>query len=275
MMVWVGASVLGVLLSVVGVLLVVAPGVRKFCCGAVCGLGAAGVMLFLFQPYTTPEQTGKLHADASVSTQARRAGTETAVSWVPRSGRPGTPGVPPALERSEAVSSPEEAAQAVQRFRAAQDVRQASEELPAFAEPQTHEPPPSETLAPPLATPVPTPPRQATLAAEDNDTVARGAVTTPSAPHTPYLTVIPPSSLPPRGSPTALALPPPSAPAMGSALKSCEALKAEIQAKLVAKGLTGYALTVMTSKDLQGPDIVGSCENNTRKIVLYRLRNAP
>src|SRR5215471_10489183 len=104
MMVWVGASVLGVLLSVVGVLLVVAPGVRKFCCGAVCGLGAAGVLLFLFQPYATPEQTREPHAGARVSAQAPGAGTETAVSWVPRSGRPGIPGVPPAPERSEAVS---------------------------------------------------------------------------------------------------------------------------------------------------------------------------
>src|SRR5262252_3617299 len=275
MMVWVGASVLGVLLSVVGLLLLVAPGVRKFCCGAVCGLGAAGVLLFLFQPYTTPEQTRELHTGARVSAQARGAGTETAVSWVPRPSRPGIPGAPPAPERPETVSTPEEAAQAVQRFRAAQDVRQASEEPPAFAEPQAHERPPAETLAPPLATPVPTPTRQATLAAENNDTVERGAVTTPSAPHTPHLTAIPPSSLPPSGSTTALALPPPSAPTMGSGLKSCEALKAEIQAKLAAKGLTGYVLTIMTSGDLQGPDIVGSCEGNTRKIVLYRLRNAP
>src|SRR5215831_119787 len=237
MMMWIGASVLGVLLSVVGVLLIVAPGVRKFCCGAVCGLGAAGVLLFLFQPYTTPEQTREPRASARISTQARGAGTETAVSWVPRPARPGIPGAPPAPERSEAVSTPEEAAQAVQRFRAAQDVREVSEEPPAFAEPQAHERPPSETLAPPLATPVPAPTRQATLAAEDNDTVERGAVTTPSPPHPPYLTAIPPSSLPPRDSPTALALPPPSAPTMGSGLKSCEAQKAEIQAKLVAKGL--------------------------------------
>src|SRR5262245_41971911 len=125
MMVWIVASVLGVLLSVVGVLLVVAPGVRKFCCGAVCGLGAAGVLLFLLQPYTTPEQSRKPLADARVSAQARGAGTETAVSWVPRPGRPGISGVPPAPARSEAVSTPEEAAQAVQRFRVAQDVRQA------------------------------------------------------------------------------------------------------------------------------------------------------
>jgi hypothetical protein len=80
--------------------------------------------------------------------------------------------------------------------------------------------------------------------AADHDTVARGAV------------------------------PPPSAPPLGSALKSCEALKAEIQAKLAAKGLTGYVLTITTSGDVPGPEIVGSCEGNTRKIVLYRARNA-
>jgi Protein of unknown function (DUF1161) len=275
MMVWIGASVVGVLLSVVGVLLVVAPGVRKFCCGAVCGLGVAGVLFFLLQPSTTPEPTREPPAGARVSAQARGTGTEMAVSWVPRAGRPGTSGVPPAPARPEAVSTPEEAAQAVQRFRAAQAVQQTSEEPPAFAGPPASGRPLSETLAPPLATPVPTPPRPATRAAEDHDTVAQGAVTTPSAPHTPYVTVLPPSSLPHRGAPTTLVLPLPSAPIMGSAVKSCEVLKAEIQAKLAAKGLTGYVLTIMTSGDVQGPEIVGSCEGNTRKIVLYRLRNAP
>src|SRR5262249_10305338 len=160
-------------------------------------------LLFLLQPYTTPEQTREPHAGARVSTQARGAGTETAVSWVPRPARPGIPGAPPPPERPEAGNTPEETAQARQRFPAAHDVQQASEEPPTFAEPQAHERPPSETLAPPLATPVPTPTRQATLAAEDNDTVERGGVTTPSVPHTPYLTGIPPSSLPPRGSTTA------------------------------------------------------------------------
>jgi uncharacterized protein DUF1161 len=274
-MVWIGVIVLSVLLSVVGVLLVVAPGVRKFCSGAVCGLGVAGVLLFLLQQSTTPEQTREQHAGARVSEQARGTGKEPAVSWVPRPGRPSPSGVPTAPERSEAVSTPEEAAQAVQRFRVAQDVRQASEEPSVFAELQAHVLPPSETLAPSLATPVPTPPRQVTLTAEDNDTVARVAVTTTSASHPPHGTITPPSSLSPSSSPTALTLPPPSAPTVGSALKSCEALKAEIQAKLMAKGLTDYVLTVMTSGDIQGLDIVGSCEGNTRKIVLYRSRNAP
>jgi hypothetical protein len=132
----------------------------------------------------------------------------------------------------------------VQRFRAVQDVQQAAEEYPSFVAPPAHVRPPAETLAAPLATPVPPPPRPITLAAEDHDTGARGAV------------------------------PPPSAPPLGSALKSCEALKAEIQAKLAAKGLTGYVLTITTSGDVPGPEIVGRCEGNTRTIVLYRARNA-
>ena len=62
---------------------------------------------------------------------------------------------------------------------------------------------------------------------------------------------------------------------MERGLKSCEELKAEIQAKLETKSLTGYALTIMTPGDLQGAHIVGSCEGNTKKIVLHRARNAP
>jgi hypothetical protein len=84
MMVWITVSVLGVLLSVVGVLFMVAPGVRQFCWGAVCGLGVAGGLLFLWQPSTTLEPTRESHAGARVSTQARETGTEPAVSWVPR-----------------------------------------------------------------------------------------------------------------------------------------------------------------------------------------------
>jgi len=69
--------------------------------------------------------------------------------------------------------------------------------------------------------------------------------------------------------------PTPSAPTSGSALKSCDELKAEIRAKLDAKSLTGYALTIMTSGDLQGLHVVGSCEGNSKKIVLNRSPHAP
>ena len=48
----------------------------------------------------------------------------------------------------------------------------------------------------------------------------------------------------------------------------------EIQAKLDAKGVTGYALTIMASRDVKGHHIVGSCEGNTKKIALNRSRNA-
>jgi len=62
---------------------------------------------------------------------------------------------------------------------------------------------------------------------------------------------------------------------MGVAFKSCDELQAEIQAKLEAKSLTGYALTILASGDVQGHQIVGSCEGSTKKIVLNRSRNAP
>lgn len=267
-MVWIAVSVLGVLLSVVGVLFVVAPGVRQFCWGAVCGLGVAGVLFFLVQSSTTLEPPREPRAGARVSPQDREAGKETAVSWVPRARRPGPPSVAPAPAQPEAVSTPAEAAQAVQRFRLAHDVQQATEEPPAPVRP------PAETLVSPLATPVPPPPRPATRAAADHDTVAREAEPPPSVPHPPQGTVTPPSSLPSHGSPLPLVLPPPVAPPLESALKSCEALKAEIHAKLAAKGLTGYVLTITPSGDVPGAEIVGSCEGNTRKIVLYRARNA-
>jgi hypothetical protein len=249
MMAWIFASVLGALLSVLGVLLVMSPGLRKFFFGAVCGLAIAGGLFYRYQQLTTQEQTKEQHVGIRSREQDPRAGKETAVSWVPR-GRPGMPVAPTAQERPE-VSTPEEAAQAVQRFRAAQDVLRGQEEQPAFAVPQAEVRPLPETSAPPLATPVPVPARQVALSAKGNDAADRAVAT------------------------TALAVPRPSDPPMGRALKSCDELKAEIQAKLEAKSLTDYALTIMTSGDLQGTHIVGSCEGNTKKIGLTRSRNAP
>jgi hypothetical protein len=62
---------------------------------------------------------------------------------------------------------------------------------------------------------------------------------------------------------------------MGRARKACEELKAEIQAQLDAKHITGYALTVIARDDVQGHQIVGSCEGNTKKIAYTRSRQAP
>jgi hypothetical protein len=61
---------------------------------------------------------------------------------------------------------------------------------------------------------------------------------------------------------------------MGMGLKSCDKLKAEIQAKLDAKSLTGYTLTIMAHGDVKGQQVVGSCEGNTKKIVFNRSQNA-
>ena len=61
---------------------------------------------------------------------------------------------------------------------------------------------------------------------------------------------------------------------MGMGLKSCDKLKAEIQAKLDAKSLTGYTLTIMAHGDVKGQQVVGSCESNTKKIVFNRSQNA-
>ena len=52
---------------------------------------------------------------------------------------------------------------------------------------------------------------------------------------------------------------------MRSALKSCDVLKAEMQAQLDVTSITGYTLTITTSGDLKGPNVVGSCEGNTTK----------
>jgi general secretion pathway protein A len=78
----------------------------------------------------------------------------------------------------------------------------------------------------------------------------------------------PPATLTPRVTPT-----PPATP-MGTGVKSCDKLKAEIQAKLDAKGITDYTLTIMARGDVTGQHIVGSCEGNTKKIALNRSRNA-
>ena len=90
----------------------------------------------------------------------------------------------------------------------------------------------------------------------------------PPATLAPRVTPTPPSSTTPHVTPT-----PPSTP-LDTGLKSCDKLKAEIQAKLDAKSVTGYALTIIASGDVKGHQIVGSCEGNTKKIILNRSRNA-
>jgi hypothetical protein len=82
-------------------------------------------------------------------------------------------------------------------------------------------------------------------------------------------------TLTPSVTPTSPAPSPPATTPIRRAFKACDELKAEIQAKLDAKKITGYTLTIMASWDLTGHHIVGSCEGNTKKIVYTRSRNAP
>jgi hypothetical protein len=60
-----------------------------------------------------------------------------------------------------------------------------------------------------------------------------------------------------------------SAPA--EARKSCDDVKAEIEAKLKAKGVAKYTLEVV-DKDAEVKDgkVIGTCDGNTKKIVYKR-----
>ena len=56
-----------------------------------------------------------------------------------------------------------------------------------------------------------------------------------------------------------------------AAVKPCEELKAEIQARLDAKGVKGASLEVVAKDDTATPGaVVGSCEGGTKKIVYSR-----
>jgi len=237
-------------MSIIVVLFVVSLVFRKFFYGAICVLGVAGFLFYMYQQHTTQVKI---------------------------------------REWSEAVSTAEEAAQAVQRLRAAQVARRQDQgEQSALAVPPADARQQLETIPPQQGTTVSSPSRPSGLSSEENDSrEAAGTTTTPRVTPIPRVTVIPQSDIPsrvtlssstistPSAVPTASDPPTPSAPTSGSALKSCDELKAEIQAKLAAKGITSYALIIMTSGDLQGLNVVGSCEGNTKKIVLNRSRNTP
>lgn len=54
------------------------------------------------------------------------------------------------------------------------------------------------------------------------------------------------------------------------AVKSCEELKSEIDAKLQAKGVKSYTLAIVASKSVKDEKIVGTCEGGTKKITYQR-----
>ena len=53
-------------------------------------------------------------------------------------------------------------------------------------------------------------------------------------------------------------------------IKSCEELKAEIEAKLKAKGVEGYTLEIIPTDQVKDQKIIGSCEGGTKKISYSR-----
>lgn len=55
-----------------------------------------------------------------------------------------------------------------------------------------------------------------------------------------------------------------------AAPKSCADLKAEIAAKLKAKGVEHYSLDIVPAHEVQGKKIVGSCEGGSKKIAYAR-----
>lgn len=52
--------------------------------------------------------------------------------------------------------------------------------------------------------------------------------------------------------------------------KSCEELKAEIAAKLDAKGVSNYSLEIVDKGTMADGKVVGTCEKGTKEIVYKR-----
>ncbi len=52
--------------------------------------------------------------------------------------------------------------------------------------------------------------------------------------------------------------------------KACEELKAEIAAKLDAKGVKNYTLNIVAASDVKDAKVVGSCEAGSKKITYER-----
>jgi general secretion pathway protein A len=135
-------------------------------------------------------------------------------------------------------------------------------------------------LQPPAAAaPAASPPSTAVRHDPGEDPVRHGSpeVLERQRPETPPVTLTPPAPAvpPPAATPPPRATPPPQASPRGRTLKACNELQAEIQAKLDAQSVIGYRLIILASGDVQGHQIVGSCEGGTKKIALHRLRNVP
>ncbi|MBE0557068.1 MAG: DUF1161 domain-containing protein, partial [Proteobacteria bacterium] len=54
------------------------------------------------------------------------------------------------------------------------------------------------------------------------------------------------------------------------AMKACEELKSEIDAKLKAKGVKSYSLEIVPNDQVKDGKVVGTCDGGTKKIVYKR-----
>lgn len=54
------------------------------------------------------------------------------------------------------------------------------------------------------------------------------------------------------------------------AMKACEELKSEIDAKLKAKGVKSYSLEIVPNEQVKDGKVVGTCDGGTKKIVYKR-----
>lgn len=55
-----------------------------------------------------------------------------------------------------------------------------------------------------------------------------------------------------------------------AAVKPCEELKAEIDARLKAKGVASYTLEIVDKGSAAGKQVVGICEGGSKEIVYQR-----
>ncbi|UZE23940.1 DUF1161 domain-containing protein [Pseudomonas sp. B21-056] len=59
-----------------------------------------------------------------------------------------------------------------------------------------------------------------------------------------------------------------------AAPKSCEELKAEIEAKIQANKVSSYTLEIVENEDVHDQNmVVGTCENGTKKIIYQKNDN--
>ena len=60
-------------------------------------------------------------------------------------------------------------------------------------------------------------------------------------------------------------------PASWAAPKPCEELKAEIETKIQAAGVTSYTLEIVDKSEVKDPNmVVGTCDNGKRRIIYQK-----